>query len=61
MEPTLEQIEDYNGNESEEKRYTVKLVIAGLFALGLIYASVKSYYNTYTLDVYVPINYQHSK
>lgn len=54
MEPTLDQIEDYNGNESREKRNTVNLVIAGLFALGLVYASVKAYYNTYTLDIYTP-------
>ncbi len=61
MEPTLDQIEDYNGNESQEKRKTVNLVIIGLLAVGCVYASVKHYYSTYTLDIYTPTAYTSSK
>jgi len=41
MEPTLSQIEDYNGNESKEKRYTVYAVAGFLIALGIGYSMVK--------------------
>lgn len=56
MEPTLDQIEDYNGKESKEKRNTVYLVIAGLFILGLVYATIRAYDNTQPLDIHTTVN-----
>jgi len=44
-EPTLDQIDDYNGNESKEKKRTVKLVIAGILILGALYAMLKLNFN----------------
>lgn len=44
-EPTLEQIEDYNGNESAEKSRTIKMVILGLLIVGGIYAALKIAFN----------------
>lgn len=44
-EPSLHQIDDYNNNESPEKRRTIWMVIIGLLILGGIYASLK-----YTFD-----------
>jgi len=42
VEPTLEQIEDYNGKESREKRLTIWIVVlSGLF-IGAIYGMVQS-------------------
>ncbi|SFV67857.1 hypothetical protein MNB_SV-14-425 [hydrothermal vent metagenome] len=38
-EPTMEQIDDYNNQESKEKRKTIGLIILGL----LIFAGVLSY------------------
>ena len=40
-EPSLEQIDDYNGNETPQKRKTVRLIIAGLLLLSAIYGLVK--------------------
>ena len=40
-EPSLNQIEDYNNNESDEKRTTIKIVIFALLLIGLIYGAVK--------------------
>ena len=45
-EPSLEQIDDYNNNESPEKRRTVRLVIIGILVVGAIYAMVKYSYST---------------
>ena len=45
-EPSLEQIDDYNNNESPEKRRTVRLVIVGILVIGAIYAMVKYSYST---------------
>ncbi len=39
-EPTLEAIEDYNGNESEEKRKTVWIVILSGLLIGAIYSII---------------------
>ncbi|MCH9741451.1 MAG: hypothetical protein K0U38_11530 [Epsilonproteobacteria bacterium] len=50
-EPSLNQIDDYNNNESKEKRNTVRLVIIGLIVLGTIYAVIK--YNNTTPSDYV--------
>lgn len=35
-EPTNEQIDDYNNNESPEKRKTVRIIIATLILVGFI-------------------------
>ena len=45
-EPSLDKIDDYNNNESPEKRRTVYLVIAGLIIVGIIYATIKANYMT---------------
>ena len=37
-EPTLEQIDDYNNHESREKRWTIRLIIAGIVIVGGTYA-----------------------
>ena len=42
MEPTLEQIEDYNGQESNEKRLTVYIVILSGLLIGAIYGIIAS-------------------
>ena len=42
MEPTLEQIEDYNGQESNEKRLTVWIVILSGLLIGAIYGIIAS-------------------
>lgn len=50
-EPSLEQIDDYNNNESPEKRRTIRLVIIGILIVGVIYALVK--YNFSTPNDYI--------
>jgi len=45
-EPNLNNIDDYNGNESEEKRRTVLLVIAFCLLIGAIYAGFRVAYDT---------------
>lgn len=40
-EPSLEQIEDYNNNESPEKRKTVIKVIIFCLIVGAIFATLK--------------------
>jgi hypothetical protein len=45
-EPRLEDIEDYNNNESPQKRKTVKIVIAVCLLVGVILAMLKYNYNT---------------
>ncbi|MCH9814422.1 MAG: hypothetical protein K0U47_10840 [Epsilonproteobacteria bacterium] len=40
-EPSLEEIEDFNGRGSEEKRRTVNLVIIGCLIAGALYTVVK--------------------
>ena len=45
-EPSLEQIEDYNNNESPEKRKTVRLVVIGILIVGALYALVKYNFST---------------
>ncbi|MDX4026749.1 hypothetical protein Q6A73_09045 [Aliarcobacter skirrowii] len=37
-EPSLEKIDDYNGNESKQKRNTVRLIVILLLVLGAIFA-----------------------
>ncbi len=45
-EPSLDQIDDYNNNESPEKRRTVWMVIIGLIVLGVIYSAIKLNFDT---------------
>ncbi len=40
-EPTLETIDDYNNNESPEKRKTIYMIIFGLLVFGIILVSIK--------------------
>ncbi|MEA3354542.1 MAG: hypothetical protein U9Q33_12080 [Campylobacterota bacterium] len=40
-EPSLEKIDDYNNNESSEKRKTVKLVVLFLVLIGFVYGVIK--------------------
>ena len=40
-EPTLEKIEDYNSNESDEKRKTVRLIIGGLLLFAIVLGAIK--------------------
>lgn len=41
MEPTLESIDDYNNNESPQKRATIYKVIYGLLALAVVLGGLK--------------------
>ena len=45
-EPSLEQIEDYNDNESPQKRNTVKLVVLFCIVVAVVYGYFKFNYNT---------------
>jgi len=45
-EPSLDQIEDYNDNESPEKRNTVKLVVLFCIIVSIAYGFLKFSYNT---------------
>ena len=40
-EPTLSKIDDYNGNESKQKKNTVRLIVVVLLVLGAIFAYLK--------------------
>lgn len=42
QEPRLEEIEDYNNQESKEKRRTINIVIIGLIAVGIVYTLLKN-------------------
>lgn len=48
-EPTLDQIDDYNGNESPKKRKTVRLIVLFLIVIGITY-SVSKYNNLQESD-----------
>lgn len=50
-EPSLDQLDDYNGNESPEKRRTIRNVIIGILVIGAIYGVFR--YNYYTVNDYV--------
>ena len=41
-EPSLDKIDDYNGNESKQKRNTVRLVILFCLAVGVVIAYFKA-------------------
>ena len=40
-EPSLEKIDDYNGNESKQKRNTVRLIVILLLIFGAVLAYLK--------------------
>ncbi len=40
-EPTLEKIDDYNGNESKQKRNTVRLIVLILLIIGAFFTYLK--------------------
>ncbi len=42
VEPTLERIEDYNGEESREKRLTIWIVILSGLLMGAVYGMLQS-------------------
>jgi len=48
-EPTMDQIEDYNGNESPKKKKIVRLVILFCITVGIVY-SIAKYNNTNESD-----------
>ena len=50
-EPSLDQIDDYNDNESSQKRRTVYLVIVLILVVGAIYTGFK--YSFSEVDDYV--------
>ena len=54
MEPSLEQIDDYNGKESKSKKRTVYLVVGGLIVLGILFDAIIS--NSYHKkpEIYTP-------
>jgi len=45
-EPTLNTIDDYNNNETPEKRKTVHLIIGGLIVFAIILGVVKAMNNS---------------
>ena len=49
IEPTLDQIDDYNGNESPKKRKTVRLIVLFCIVVALAY-SITKYNNTQESD-----------
>ena len=55
-EPSLEQIDDFNGTESPEKRRTVYLIIIGLIAVGVVYAFFKYNYSNPSEYIGTPEN-----
>jgi len=58
MEPSLSQIEDYNGNESREKKSTVYFVVGLLIALGIGYSMLKVGLDTNVTNELVPYQYK---
>lgn len=48
-EPTLDQIDDYNGNESPKKRKTVRLIVLFVIVVGITY-SISKYNNLQESD-----------
>jgi len=41
-EPTMDKIDDYNGNESKSKKRTINIIIFSLLSIGIILAFIKS-------------------
>ena len=45
-EPSLEDMDDYNGHESKSKRKTINYIIIGLLIVGVIFGIIKTQYNS---------------
>jgi len=45
-EPTMNQIDDYNGNESPEKRQLIRKIIIGLLIASAVYGVIKFSFST---------------
>ena len=45
-EPSMSKIDDYNGNESAEKRSTINKIILSLLVVGAIYGGFRYAYST---------------
>ncbi len=45
-EPTMDKIDDYNNNETPEKRRTIRLIIGGLVLMAVVSAFIKYQFNT---------------
>jgi len=52
-EPTLSQSDDYNNNETPEKRRAVRLIILGILAVGTIYSIFLYQANLLPVDDYI--------
>jgi hypothetical protein len=50
-EPSLDQLDDYDGKESPEKRRLIYLIIVGILIVGAIYSAFKYTYSE--VDDYV--------
>ncbi len=46
MEPTLEEIEDFNGNESKEKKKMIREVVILCLGIGLALTVASNIFNT---------------
>ena len=55
-EPTLNDMDDYNGNESPEKKKNINIVIVVLLILGAIYGITKYNYNSVDDYIGTPLN-----
>jgi hypothetical protein len=55
-EPSMDKIDDYNDNESKEKRDTVKRVVILCLVVGAILVGLKFLYNTPSDYVGTPEN-----
>ncbi len=55
MEPTLQDIEDYNNHESLHKRRTVNLIVLLLFAGAIVYGLIKAYYDVHMPQSFTPV------
>jgi len=51
MEPTLEGIEDFNDQESSQKRSIVKKVVIALLIMGIFYTAAKFYFSTVSDEI----------
>lgn len=58
MEPSLSQIEDYQGKESKEKKLIVYGVIAFLISLGIGYSMVKVSMDSHVQQNFIPYQYK---
>lgn len=54
MEPSLDQIEDYDGKESKSKKRTVYFVVLGLILFGVVLDAMRSYSYHQKSDIYIP-------